>query len=134
MENIRIAIYFSALSLFAITYVVKSELNINTVYEKFIPRGGDTALFGASLALHESTIYAGSPGDTSIYTCGKGGSSCSRTDEFDDVESTSMLGISMGASENKVFTCAPRTDLKYFAQNWSKRSLGKIRCVVNISR
>ena len=46
MENILIAIYFS---LFAITYVVKSELNINTVYEKFIPRGGDTALFGASL-------------------------------------------------------------------------------------
>ena len=125
MAKYPIDLYLSAVILLGIAAAGNAKLNINLEYEKFTASGGETDFFGASLALHQETIYAGAPGNTGIYICDKGYTSCSKKDGFDDVEKTSMLGISMGVGEDKIFTCAPRTDLKNFAKHW--KSLGKIK-------
>ena len=111
-------------TLLLIGSVGNAELNINSVYEKFTAYDDETDFFGASVALHQDSVYAGAPGSTGIYICEKGETSCSKQRGFDDVEKSSMLGISMGAGEDKIFTCAPRTDLENFAKHW--KSLGKI--------
>ena len=116
MAKEPIYFYLSAFILLGVAASVNAELNINLEYEKFTANGGETNFFGASLALHHETIYAGAPGNTGIYICEKGDTSCSEQDDFDDVEKTSMLGISMGVGEDKIFTCAPRTDLDNFAK------------------
>ena len=125
MAKYKLDFYLTAFTLLGIAAVGNAELNINLEYEKFSASGGDTEFFGASLALHQETVYAGAPGNTGIYICDKGDASCSKQDGFDDVEKSSMLGISMGAGEDKIFTCAPRTDLEYFA--FSRKSLGKMQ-------
>ena len=124
MAKYKLDFCLSAFTLLSIAAVGNADLNINLEYEKLTASGGDTELFGASLALHHETIYAGAPGNTGIYICDKDDVSCSKQDGFDDVEKSSMLGISMGAGKDKIFTCAPRTDLKNFAKHW--KSLGKI--------
>ena len=123
MAKEPINFYLSAFILLGVGAAGNAGLNINLEYEKFTARGGETDFFGASLALHHETIYAGAPGNTGIYICDKGETSCSKQDGFDDVEKTSMLGISMGVGEEKIFTCAPRTDLENFAKHYG---IGKL--------
>ena len=132
MTKVPIDLYLSAFILLGVGAAGNAELNINLEYDKFTASGSETNVFGASLALHHETIYAGAPGNTGIYICDKGETSCSKQDGFDDVEKMSMLGISIGVGEDKIFTCAPRTDLKNFAKHW--KSLGKVKNIYLLPR
>ena len=119
--------YISAFGLSLNAHVGNSRININPVYEKLIPSHGKSEKFGQSLALHQKTIYVGSPGEDVIYSCPKGGSSCDKISDFNINPNTTkyaMLGLAMATSKNKIFTCAPRTNFRNYLQD--DEGLGKI--------
>ena len=119
--------YISIFGLLSNALVGKSRLNINSVYEKLISSNGKSKNFGRSLALHQNTIYVGSPGEDVIYSCPNGGSSCDKISDFDIHPNTTkyaMLGLAMTTSNTKIFTCAPLTNFRNYLQD--DEGLGKM--------
>ena len=127
MTLFLIILYISIFGLSSNAHVGKPRLNINPVYEKLISSHGKSENFGRSLALHQNTIYVGSPGEDVIYSCPKGGSSCDRISDFDIHPNTTkyaMLGLAMATSKTKIFTCAPLTNFRNYLQD--DEGLGKM--------
>ena len=120
MTLFLIILYISIFGLSSNAHMRKPRLNINLVYEKLISSHGKSENFGRSLALHQNTIYVGSPGEDVIYSCPKGGSSCDRISDFDIHPNNTkygMLGLAMATSKTKMFTCAPLTNFRNYLQD-----------------